>query len=255
MRIARIAFLSVLANSAVGQVETGSADAARSDLLAPSGAHGPPRPILSIVPERTVWIADGVTQYRVTLAADNRPMNGEVTRAVQAQVTPLAVNGYQFRLVAVVIRPPNDFFAGFNMDEFAIWDANGGLFGRITFGGGPANTVGNFIYLWFTVEPTVAHAPPIESVVIPLNDDPSFTYFIRGDGKTIVSPHLSHISFVVSICSGDANGDNAVNFADLNIVLGQFGQSGAGLQGDLDGDGAVDFADLNLVLSNFGVVC
>lgn len=56
-------------------------------------------------------------------------------------------------------------------------------------------------------------------------------------------------------CPGDANGDNAVNFADLNIVLSQFGQSGAGLAGDVTGDGAVTFADLNLVLSQFGLVC
>ncbi len=56
-------------------------------------------------------------------------------------------------------------------------------------------------------------------------------------------------------CPGDANGDDAVNFLDLNIVLGQFGQSGSGLAGDVTGDGVVNFVDLNLVLSNFGVSC
>lgn len=56
-------------------------------------------------------------------------------------------------------------------------------------------------------------------------------------------------------CPGDANGDGAVNFADLNAVLSAFGQTGAGLVGDLNGDGIVNFADLNLVLSNFGVAC
>lgn len=56
-------------------------------------------------------------------------------------------------------------------------------------------------------------------------------------------------------CPGDANGDRVVNFADLNIVLSEFGQSGSGLQGDVTGDGIVNFADLNLVLSNFGVTC
>ncbi len=56
-------------------------------------------------------------------------------------------------------------------------------------------------------------------------------------------------------CPGDANGDGAVNFADLNIVLSQFGQSGAGLAGDVTGDGSVTFADLNLVLSQFGLSC
>ncbi len=53
-------------------------------------------------------------------------------------------------------------------------------------------------------------------------------------------------------CLGDANGDGIVNFADLNIVLSEFGQVGVGLQGDVTGDGTVNFADLNLILSNFG---
>ncbi len=60
---------------------------------------------------------------------------------------------------------------------------------------------------------------------------------------------------IVNPCPGDANGDRVVNFADLNIVLGDFGLMGAGLAGDVNGDGAVNFADLNLVLSNFGAAC
>lgn len=53
---------------------------------------------------------------------------------------------------------------------------------------------------------------------------------------------------------GDANGDGVVNFADLNIVLSGFGQSGppGSLPGDLNNDGVVNFADLNMVLSAFG---
>lgn len=59
------------------------------------------------------------------------------------------------------------------------------------------------------------------------------------------------------VCPGDATDDLIVNFADLNVVLSQFGQSGAigALTGDVTGDGAVSFADLNLVLSRFGVGC
>lgn len=53
-------------------------------------------------------------------------------------------------------------------------------------------------------------------------------------------------------CPGDANGDNAVDLADLNIVLANFG-GGAG--GDVTGDGATDLVDLNLVLANFGSLC
>ncbi len=59
------------------------------------------------------------------------------------------------------------------------------------------------------------------------------------------------------VCVGDANDDLAVGFADLNIVLSQFGQSGAigALHGDVTGDGVVNFADLNAVLSAFGGQC
>ncbi len=52
---------------------------------------------------------------------------------------------------------------------------------------------------------------------------------------------------------GDLNGDGVVNFADLNIILSNFGASGApGIPGDANNDGLVNFADLNIVLSNFG---
>jgi hypothetical protein len=56
-------------------------------------------------------------------------------------------------------------------------------------------------------------------------------------------------------CDGDANGDGAVDFADLNTVLGSFGQSGPSVAGDVNLSGAVDFADLNTILGNFGLRC
>lgn len=56
-------------------------------------------------------------------------------------------------------------------------------------------------------------------------------------------------------CPGDTNGDAAVDFADLNNILGSYGQTGQHLPADLDGDGSVGFADLNIVLSNYGSNC
>lgn len=50
---------------------------------------------------------------------------------------------------------------------------------------------------------------------------------------------------------GDINGDSAVNFTDLNILLSSFNMAGFCLQGDVDGDGVIGFADLNRLLSNF----
>ncbi|MFU8830386.1 MAG: GC-type dockerin domain-anchored protein, partial [Phycisphaerales bacterium] len=49
---------------------------------------------------------------------------------------------------------------------------------------------------------------------------------------------------------GDVNGDGAVDLADLNLVLANFGTNNPA--GDANGDGVVDLADLNLVLANFG---
>lgn len=51
---------------------------------------------------------------------------------------------------------------------------------------------------------------------------------------------------------GDVNGDGFVTFQDVNIVLGQWQQTGGALIADLNDDGVVDFEDLNIVLSNYG---
>lgn len=68
---------------------------------------------------------------------------------------------------------------------------------------------------------------------------------------------LDQVLFVLTPipCEGDTNGDNAVNFTDLNSVLSAFGMTGDGLEGDVNGDGVVNFEDLNVVLSNFGADC
>jgi hypothetical protein len=56
-------------------------------------------------------------------------------------------------------------------------------------------------------------------------------------------------------CFSDVNGDGVTNFADLNIVLSDFGESGDGIPGDVNLDGVVNFFDLNAVLSQFGDEC
>ena len=59
--------------------------------------------------------------------------------------------------------------------------------------------------------------------------------------------------FMPPMCTGDANGDQAVDFDDLNMVLINWGT--AGPAGDVDNSGAVNFDDLNLVLTNWGTTC
>jgi len=54
----------------------------------------------------------------------------------------------------------------------------------------------------------------------------------------------------ISLINGDADGDNSIGLADLNVVLLSFGSSGG--SADLDEDGSTGLPDLNIVLLNFG---
>ena len=56
-------------------------------------------------------------------------------------------------------------------------------------------------------------------------------------------------------CPGDTDDDGDVDLTDLANVLGDFGQTGAGIGGDVNDDGLVDLTDLAIVLANFGVNC
>lgn len=58
-------------------------------------------------------------------------------------------------------------------------------------------------------------------------------------------------------CLGDISGDGAVDSADLNILLGNFGTpDGMTLEdGDIDADGDVDSRDLSILLTKFGDSC
>ena len=58
-----------------------------------------------------------------------------------------------------------------------------------------------------------------------------------------------------AVCPGDLTGDGAVTFADLSLVLNDYGTSGPNLPGDVNGDGKVDFIDLSSVVSNYGQAC
>ena len=67
----------------------------------------------------------------------------------------------------------------------------------------------------------------------------------------ILMDNLS-IVYATESCEGDTNGDNVVDLADLNAVLGSFGIDDGG---DVNGDGNTDLADLNAVLGAFGTEC
>lgn len=55
-------------------------------------------------------------------------------------------------------------------------------------------------------------------------------------------------------CAGDLNGDGIVSVADVLILLGDFGCTGA-CEGDANGDGVTNISDLLVLLAAFGVPC
>jgi len=79
-------------------------------------------------------------------------------------------------------------------------------------------------------------------------------YFDRVDGSA-ASANLAAWVGCDPACAGDINGDNFVDFADLNILLQDFNTTAPGLPGDIDDDGDVDFADLNLLLGVYNSAC
>lgn len=98
----------------------------------------------------------------------------------------------------------------------------------------------------------LAARPLPEAIVLSTGEQ---TIGLRG---VTVNLNMTEIR-VVAPCPGDANGDQVVGFADLNIVVSAFntesGDPGYDAAADFDGDGDVDFADLNEVLSAFNTEC
>lgn len=78
------------------------------------------------------------------------------------------------------------------------------------------------------------------------------------DGTVDDMGNLVQIAGAGVTCDGDATGDDAVDFADLNAVLVAFGNTlsrGERSPADLDESGAIDFTDLSIVLQTFGQSC
>lgn len=71
-----------------------------------------------------------------------------------------------------------------------------------------------------------------------------------------ITPIGDPLATVRLACPGDATGDGAVDFEDLNALLVAFGATGEpGFDGDADLDGDADFDDLNAILVFFGTSC
>jgi hypothetical protein len=76
-------------------------------------------------------------------------------------------------------------------------------------------------------------------------------YDLTGDGRVNVLDY----NLLLPPCSGDCNGDRAVDFVDLDVVLGHYGLHDSITPADFNHDGVVDFIDLNILLCAFGQPC
>jgi hypothetical protein len=159
-----------------------------------------------------------------------------------------------------VLVPNHVIFDG--VDDFRT--STGTTVGGALFGGYRPNittlTPGSVkIATWNTGHTLVALAPNPRVVELgfhPVSNAVNAGYWDQtSDGARLMANAL--LFAMTPWCSGDANGDGSVTFADLNLVLANFGAAGVpgAVPGDVNRDGVVNFADLNLTLSNFGVAC
>ncbi len=74
---------------------------------------------------------------------------------------------------------------------------------------------------------------------------------LLGAGRLNAGAALQAVGATAPMLLGDVNGDEAVDFSDLNEVLAYWSQSSS--QGDANASGFVDFRDLECVLEQFGL--
>lgn len=99
-----------------------------------------------------------------------------------------------------------------------------------------------------------AHSAHLTIANVNVDDAGSYDVVVTNDCGTVTSNGAQLT--VGPGCLGDLNGDHQISLADLNILLANYGHSGATYaQGDLNGSMTVDLSDLSLMLGVFGSVC
>lgn len=104
--------------------------------------------------------------------------------------------------------------------------------------------------------PGIGAFPPAGIPMLPRNDAEPIALIDRATLQIAGWMRVISIEFTevtTGGCSGDANNDGVIDFADVSAVLGNWGQPGA--SGDASGDCAVDFIDLTAVLANWNSTC
>lgn len=90
-------------------------------------------------------------------------------------------------------------------------------------------------------------------VSVGINGDTAVVGANFGMNTNMIRTGTAHVFGVAHCSPADLNNDNAVDTADLGILIGQFGT--AGPEADVNGDGVVDTADLGILISVFGTPC
>lgn len=133
---------------------------------------------------------------------------------------------------------------------FAASDDAGSFHVHPTFTLGEPKGEGVYLLTLELTAPNAGLAPsePIFIVLNQLKDEAVFDEAVAYAEDVLAAPPGPE-------CPTDIDGSGVTNSADLNALLVDFGEAGAGLAADIDGDGDVDSADLNTLLAAFGQTC
>jgi hypothetical protein len=227
-------------------------------------------PILRATPEDVEWVADGVSQYKIIVDADNRPLGHSWTKGIDFRYYLPSAPGYIFSIVSVNPAPANDFFAGYPTNNF---NPSFEIIGRRTQNGlqGPLNRTGSVAEIFFTVSPAWSSAANRQTQFV-FDTTPGYTFFTAQDGVTEIYPDVFSVPFIIvnpaptcpaDLDDGSATGtpDHGVDINDLLYFLARF-EAGDSAGADLDDgsgtgihDGGVDINDLLYFLQHFEAGC
>lgn len=211
-------------------------------------------------------------QFGFVLPADQiLPTATEIWNGLKVLATHI-----QIRLEIAAISPPSSVNAGSptglsvsltTQNRYAVQPGSPKLFWRIG-GSGPFGEAA------LGGSPPAAPGPPpsggsetstMTATLAPVPCGQVIQYFVQAiadDGTVVSDPPLapglyySALASACPECTGDADGNQLVNFADITAVLSSFGAVGpTGQPGDANHDGTVDFTDVTAILANFGAPC
>jgi hypothetical protein len=102
-------------------------------------------------------------------------------------------------------------------------------------------------------ESTVVSVGAVSAASVALADFDNDGYLDSASTSAAVSGSATVLFNTTDLDPADLNGDGVVDTADLGLLLGAFGNSGAPgtIFADINGDGVVDTADLGILLASF----